>query len=89
MSIPNVNETDSGMYTCVAQNTVGSDDRNTELRVKNRGARIPRIIIKPFDIDVPQFSSIEIPCKADGEPSPRVLWLKNNDPLDANVPRLR
>lgn len=69
------------MYTCLAQNTIGSVERNLELRVKNQGSRLPRIIIKPFDIDVPQFSSVEIPCKADGEPKPHILWLKNNEPI--------
>ncbi|XP_065214179.1 peroxidasin [Planococcus citri] len=81
LKIENVLESDTGMYTCLAQNTIGSVERNMELRVKNRGSRVPRIVIKPFDIDVPQFSSVEIPCKVDGEPKPHILWLKNNEPI--------
>lgn len=77
------------MYTCLAQNVIGSVERNTEIRVKNRGARAPRIIIKPFDIDVPQYSSIEIPCKIDGEPLPSTVWLKDNEPLKTTAPKYK
>lgn len=79
LKIENVQESDTGMYTCLAQNAIGSVERNCEVRVKNKGPRIPRIIIKPFDIDVPQFSSVEMPCKVDGEPQPHIEWLKNNE----------
>lgn len=89
LSIEKAEESDTGMYTCLAQNVIGSAEANTEIRVKNHGDRVPRIIIKPFDIDVPQFSSIEIPCKSDGEPLPLIQWLKNNEPLRANDHKFR
>ncbi len=89
LNIENVAESDSGMYTCLAQNLIGSVEQNTEIRVKREGARAPRIVIKPFDIDIPQFSSIEIPCKTDGDPVPRVQWLKNNKLVQIIPPKFR
>lgn len=77
------------MYTCLAQNVIGSVERNTEIRVRNRGARAPRITIKPFDIDVPQHSSIEIPCKTDGDPAPTTVWYKDNEPLKIIAPKFK
>lgn len=77
------------MYTCIAQNAIGVIERSSEIRVKNKGSRMPRIIIKPFDIEVPEFSSIEIPCKTDAEPAAKIHWLKNNEPLKIDYPKIR
>ncbi|CAH0386545.1 unnamed protein product [Bemisia tabaci] len=74
-------ESDAGMYTCLAQNQYGSLETNKELRIINHGPRPPRIIVRPFNLDAPQFSSIELPCKAEGEPHPTVLWTRNNAPV--------
>lgn len=89
LRIENARENDSGMYTCVAQNAVGVIEHSSEIRVKNKGSRMPRIIIKPFDIEVPEFSSIEIPCKTDAEPAAKIRWLKNNELLNIDYPKIR
>lgn len=89
LRIENVQESDTGPYTCVAQNSIGSVERTGEIRVKNHGPRTPSIITKPFDIDVPQSSSIEIPCKTDGEPTPKIQWLKNRVPLELKSPKFK
>lgn len=89
LRVENIQASDTGPYTCIAQNSIGSIERTGEIRVKDNGPRVPRIIIKPFDIDVPQFSAIEIPCKTDGEPTPKIQWLKNRLPFEFKSPKFK
>ncbi|XP_050539953.1 peroxidasin isoform X2 [Daktulosphaira vitifoliae] len=72
-----VKESDKGMFTCVAQNLAGTAESNTELKVRGFGPRKPKLVIKPFDMEAPQRTSIEVPCKADGEPIPIITWTKD------------
>lgn len=65
------------MFTCVAQNLAGTAESNTELKVRGFGPRKPKLVIKPFDMEAPQRTSIEVPCKADGEPVPIITWTKD------------
>nr|CAD7198875.1 unnamed protein product [Timema douglasi] len=43
----------------------------------SREGRAPKIIIAPYDIEAPKGSTIEIPCKTDGEPKPTIVWTKD------------
>lgn len=77
LRLDHVKDSDSGMFTCLAQNLVGSAESNTEIKVRGYGPRRPKILIKPFDMEAPQRTSIEVPCKADGDPTPNVTWTKD------------
>lgn len=72
-----VKDGDNGMFTCLAQNLVGSAESNTEIKVRGFGPRRPKLLIKPFDMEAPKGTSIEVPCKADGDPTPNMIWTKD------------
>lgn len=71
-----VRESDAGVYTCVAQNSQGSAESVAMIRINGR--RTARVVVRPHDIRAPAGSSVEIPCKADGEPQPSVSWTKDD-----------
>ncbi|KAL1456925.1 hypothetical protein WDU94_001611, partial [Cyamophila willieti] len=71
-----VRESDAGVYNCVAQNSEGSAESVAMIRIN--GHRTPRLLVKPFDMTATAGSSVEMPCKPDGEPVPRVTWTKDD-----------
>ncbi|XP_039299676.1 peroxidasin homolog, partial [Nilaparvata lugens] len=77
LEIRDLKESDSGLYTCLAQNQVGSAEANADLRVKGFGSRPPRILLRPYPISAPLGTSIELPCKADGDPVPVITWQRD------------
>ncbi|XP_063223547.1 peroxidasin isoform X7 [Bacillus rossius redtenbacheri] len=42
-----------------------------------RPGRAPRIVIPPYDMVAARGSTIEIPCKAEGDPRPTIVWTKD------------
>lgn len=81
LKIENATEKDAGVYSCVAKNRFGFVEQKIEFRVQNQDSRAPQIIQKPFDISIPKFSNIILPCKSDGNPQPSIQWLKNDKSL--------
>ncbi|XP_008185071.1 LOW QUALITY PROTEIN: peroxidasin [Acyrthosiphon pisum] len=77
LRVEHAKEGDRGMFTCLAQNLVGSAESNIEIKVRGYGPRRPKLLIKPFDMEAPQRTSIEVPCKADGDQTPNVTWTKD------------
>lgn len=77
MRLDHVKDGDNGMFTCLAQNLAGTAERNTEIKVRGYGPRRPKLLIRPFDMEAPQRTSIEVPCKADGDPTPSITWTKD------------
>uniref|UniRef100_A0A1B6E548 Uncharacterized protein n=2 Tax=Clastoptera arizonana TaxID=38151 RepID=A0A1B6E548_9HEMI len=75
--ITHAKETDSGLYTCLAQNQLGSIEASAEIRIKGYGPRPPRLTVQPYPITVSQGTSVEIPCKAEGDPIPTIRWTKD------------
>ncbi|KAG8309246.1 hypothetical protein J6590_090756, partial [Homalodisca vitripennis] len=78
LTIEHVKESDSGLYTCLAQNQVGSAESSGEIRVRGYGPRPPRLVLQPYPITAPVGTSVELPCKAEGEPIPTITWTKDN-----------
>lgn len=46
--------------------------------------RPPKFVYKPYDIEAIFGSTIEIPCKAEGDPQPGVQWRKDGSALQRN-----
>ncbi|XP_069701170.1 peroxidasin [Periplaneta americana] len=91
--IQHVKESDSGLYTCRAQNIVGFTETSAHLIVNGvfrdvstqhfaqRDGPAPRMVITPYNMEAPRGSTIEIPCKADGNPKPTITWTKDGSTL--------
>ncbi|XP_068599564.1 hemicentin-1 [Brachionichthys hirsutus] len=70
---------DTGRYTCVANNTAGQANRHFNLRVldppriKDSGA--------PADVSVVVNHILELHCEVSGIPTPSLTWMKDGRPL--------
>lgn len=81
LTIAHTKESDSGLYTCIAQNQAGTAESSGELRVRGYGPRAPRITLKPYPITAAVGTSVELPCKAEGDPLPVITWSKDGSLL--------
>lgn len=75
---------DSGLYTCRAENKLGRVEASARLKVKSR-SRPLELIVAPHDMTAPRGTTIQMPCRAQGSPKPRIKWLK--DEQDMTSPR--
>ncbi|XP_055948498.1 hemicentin-1-like isoform X2 [Argiope bruennichi] len=74
LSIYDVQETDAGEYTCVAENEAGTAN---ETMVLNVGSK-PSLIRLPSSASVEVLQNITIPCIATGTPAPAITWFFEN-----------
>ncbi|GBM98114.1 Hemicentin-1, partial [Araneus ventricosus] len=74
LSIYDVQETDAGEYTCVAENEAGTAN---ETMVLNVGSK-PLLIRLPSSAAVEVLQNITIPCIATGTPTPAITWFFEN-----------
>ncbi|XP_051541034.1 roundabout homolog 1-like isoform X1 [Myxocyprinus asiaticus] len=69
---------DSGVYSCIASNTVGvRESRAARLSVLAK----PVLLRKPEDVSVQLGESAQFFCEADGDPMPSVEWSREQGPL--------
>ncbi|XP_024249539.1 roundabout homolog 1 isoform X2 [Oncorhynchus tshawytscha] len=69
---------DSGVYICVASNTVGvRESRAARLSVLAK----PVLVLKPQDVSVGTGESAQFYCEAKGDPMPAVEWSRVQGPL--------
>uniref|UniRef100_A0A663M826 Hemicentin 1 n=1 Tax=Athene cunicularia TaxID=194338 RepID=A0A663M826_ATHCN len=79
LRLARVQITDTGVYTCVASNRAGVDNKHYNLQVfvppslDNAGGT--------EDVTVVKDSSALMKCLADGTPVPTLSWFKNGHPL--------
>ncbi|CAL8374907.1 unnamed protein product, partial [Gadus morhua 'NCC'] len=71
LSIRNVMQSDSGMYSCVAENKYGTVYSNAELRVL---ASPPVFIPNPVRVIATLGKDVSLACKPRASPKPRVTW---------------
>ncbi|GAB0090251.1 Peroxidasin [Sergentomyia squamirostris] len=76
LHIKDAKESDSGLYVCVAENSVGSTETVVSVEIQNL-ANPPHLIIEPYDLETLQGATIELPCMGDGDPPPQVKWKKD------------
>lgn len=69
-----VTTADAGVYTCEAQNIVGTTNATASLEIDS----IPTITITPSSpITVNVGQPVRLECRAHGEPRPTVIWSRN------------
>ncbi|KAL5280951.1 PXDN family protein [Megaselia abdita] len=86
LEIENVTVADSGQYTCVAKNSKGRREVTAEITVENPQGP-PRLQFEPYNMDAFTGTTIELPCKAEGDAPPQVKWRKDGRliPADSTV----
>ena len=78
LSITNSQKKDSGLYECKATNILGYDSAVTHLSV----VELPQFTVRPPE-QLKEFTNhnITVPCKATGDPRPKVTWMRENGEL--------
>ncbi|XP_061393833.1 peroxidasin [Musca vetustissima] len=77
-------ESDSGVYTCIAENENGHTKVSATVTVE-RVNSAPRLLIKPFDLDALSGTSIELPCKTEDSDGIQITWRRDGRIIDPNV----
>lgn len=81
LEIRDAKESDSALYICEARNSLGYREVSANVKVSDLRHKPPRFVYKPYDMEVILGSTIEIPCKAEGNPQPGVQWRKDGSSL--------
>ncbi|XP_033122469.1 fibroblast growth factor receptor-like [Anneissia japonica] len=82
--IMNANMSDTGYYQCIGNNSYGKLTINITLNVteappREKSAPVFNVEMRPLVI-VPAQNTIKLTCPMDAYPTPKITWLKNNDP---------
>eukprot|EP00062_Callorhinchus_milii_P010408 gi/632955268/ref/XP_007893385.1/ PREDICTED: leucine-rich repeats and immunoglobulin-like domains protein 1 [Callorhinchus milii] len=75
--IVDVKTEDMGVYSCTAQNIAGTISANASLTV----LETPSLVYPLEDQTVAIGETVALQCMASGSPSPRITWLKSDEPL--------
>ncbi|CAH1270966.1 HMCN1 [Branchiostoma lanceolatum] len=83
LRILSVQMADSGLYTCIASNVVGENQKNFIVT----SLVPPRLQDKdvPKDITIIEGESVELNCKSEGSPPPVVTWQKDSQNVRMNM----
>ncbi|KAI8499172.1 hypothetical protein Bbelb_229360, partial [Branchiostoma belcheri] len=77
LHITNVRQEDHGLYRCEAANDQDTIVATAQLIVQ----AAPRITVRPQDADVVEGTSVEFDCRAEGHPTPVIVWTVNGNQL--------
>lgn len=88
LKIQAAKQSDSARYVCRAKGGEGLAETSADLNVLREDFRPPEMTYQPQDMEVESGASIEIPCRARGNPKPTMHWKKDGIALDAsrNIP---
>lgn len=75
LTIDHIKESDAGLYACIAENILGSDEATAQVDVINSYGP-PNLIFEPYDLEAIPGTTIELPCGAEGDPPPSVSKAK-------------
>lgn len=83
LTVVNVTDSDNGDYTLKATNTAGTAFSGCLLTVESMGAKFesPLFIDRFEEVLVKQKDNIILKARVAGNPTPDILWLRNNKPL--------
>ncbi|XP_078604169.1 hemicentin-1-like isoform X2 [Branchiostoma floridae x Branchiostoma japonicum] len=83
LRILSVQMADSGLYTCIASNVVGENQRNFIVT----SLVPPRLQDKdvPKDITIIEGESVELNCRSEGSPPPVVTWQRDSQNIRTNT----
>ncbi|XP_054272557.1 hemicentin-1-like [Macrosteles quadrilineatus] len=79
LEIYNTSPEDSGRYTCVARNKVGTAKDFVDVEIGSG----PRVVHLPSDLAVPIGGSASVLCAAIGNPVPQTTWSRDGRPLQS------
>ncbi|XP_041098662.1 hemicentin-1 isoform X2 [Polyodon spathula] len=71
---------DSGMYSCLAENSAGQETKIYTLTVLVPPS-VGSVPAEPAEVTAVQGGSVSLECRATGTPLPQISWLKNGLPL--------
>ncbi|XP_060535889.1 peroxidasin isoform X2 [Cylas formicarius] len=77
LEINRAKESDSGLYICEARNSVGTREVSAKVEIAQFDTRPPKLVYKPYNIEALIGTTIELPCKASGDPNPGITWQKD------------
>ena len=80
LQIRDLQEVDSGSYTCRASNLEDSVDSEASLTVNVP----PRFVNQPANLEAQVNADVEFECNVYGQPRPTIQWLKNGDVLHSS-----
>ncbi|XP_063792751.1 hemicentin-2 [Pseudophryne corroboree] len=84
IQIHNLQASDSGGYTCVATNPVGTSSLNFIVEIQV----VPSILPGPSVVSAHVNQSAVLPCRGEGLPPPTVTWRKDGGQLSVEMSRL-
>lgn len=77
LNIDHIKESDAGLYACIAENILGSDEASAQVDVINSYGP-PNLIFEPYDLEAIPGTTVELPCGAEGDPPPPVSKTKHS-----------
>lgn len=78
LQIYKAEESDTALYICEARNSLGYREVSAKLKVVLPDKRnVARLVYKPYNMEALIGSTIELPCKAEGDPAPGIQWSKD------------
>nr|XP_020651666.1 contactin-5 isoform X1 [Pogona vitticeps] len=83
LMIHSVNQSDAGMYQCVAENKHGAIYTSAELRILASAPTFPPSQLKKIII-VTKGQEVAVECKPQGSPKPTITWKKGDKALREN-----
>lgn len=81
LEIRNAQESDDALYVCEARNELGYREVSAKVTVTKNLSQPPKLIYKPYNVEAIIGSTIELPCKATGFPTPGITWQKDGSSM--------
>ncbi|OCT57560.1 hypothetical protein XELAEV_18003341mg [Xenopus laevis] len=83
LQISRVQQSHTGHYRCIAQNSISEAHKDFVLLVQVA----PRIFGSemPSEHSVPEEQEVKLECRTEGSPPPQIMWFKDGSPLDVTL----